>query len=273
MNLRNPRYTGESRCWPCTVLNLGLVVLVSGGVALAGNVIVASVVLAAGTAAITLRGYALPGTPQLTGRLPDPILKLFGKEPASVSPNANSVRSVQDVGLIKPEDDTISLVESVRKEYERRTQDLVSDREHLKAAVIETFNEIVEVSVNRSLGGDENWFAKDSDGNLIMKWEARPVVAMDVVGETLLAERVSNWSEYELNHRSRARALLRRGNRTCPACGSDFESDSKSEVVCCGGRSLVGTLRCPACSYAVVDENDLPTDGLAGWDGTVVTQR
>lgn len=273
MPLRNPRYTGENRCWPCTVLNLGLVALVGGGVALAWNNVVASIVLASGTAAITLRGYAVPGTPQLTGRLPDRVLKQFGKESGSISPNADSVRSVQDLGLLEPGDDTIRLVESVREEYERRARDLVSDREHLEAAVVRTFAEVEEVSVNRSLGGDENWFAKDSDGDLVLKWEARPVVAMDIAAETVLAERVPSWSEYGPNHRSKSRALLRRGSRTCPACGSDFEPDSRSEVVCCGGRSLVGTLRCPACSYAVVDENDLPTDEPIASDGGPGTQR
>ncbi|SFR89344.1 hypothetical protein SAMN05216559_0614 [Halomicrobium zhouii] len=80
--LKQPEYTGENRCLPCTGVNL-LIAVVAAAVAgrrsrkAGAGVFVASVVL------IYLRGYLVPGTPALTKRyLPDDVLRLFGKEPA-----------------------------------------------------------------------------------------------------------------------------------------------------------------------------------------------
>jgi len=80
--LKQPEYTGENRCLPCTGVNL-LIAVVAAAVAgrrsrkAGAGVFVASVVL------IYLRGYLVPGTPQLTKRyLPDDVLRVFGKEPA-----------------------------------------------------------------------------------------------------------------------------------------------------------------------------------------------
>ncbi|WP_135365327.1 hypothetical protein [Halosimplex halophilum] len=90
--LRRPEYTGENRCLPCTVLNVGIA---SVGATLLGAWLVAAGyrtaavavptgVLAVSLAAIWLRGYLVPGTPTLTKRyLPAPVLAAFGKTPES----------------------------------------------------------------------------------------------------------------------------------------------------------------------------------------------
>jgi len=80
--LKQPEYTGENRCMPCTGVNL-LIAVVAAAVAgrrsrkAGAGVFIASVIL------IYVRGYLVPGTPTLTKRyLPDDVLQLFGKEPA-----------------------------------------------------------------------------------------------------------------------------------------------------------------------------------------------
>lgn len=90
--LRRPEYTGENRCLPCTVLNVGIASvgatllgawLVAAGFATAA-VGVSTGVLAVSLAAIWLRGYLVPGTPTLTKRyLPASVLAAFGKTPAA----------------------------------------------------------------------------------------------------------------------------------------------------------------------------------------------
>jgi hypothetical protein len=266
MLFRNPAYTGANRCWPCTVVNVALVAGVAGGVALAGYEVAAAAAAAAGLAAVGLRGYVVPGTPRLTAHLPAAVLAWFGKAPGSDPPAV--ARGAREAGLLARDTDEVLLADGVRAEYERRARDLAGDRERLVEAVVETFEDVEEVSVNRSLGGGENWFARDADGNLVLQWEARGVAAMDVAGEELLADGVPGVTGADRSRRRRARALLRRGARTCPECGTDLEPESGSTVVCCGGRSLVGALRCPACSYAVVDANDLPgSEPAAAGDG------
>ncbi|WP_293032421.1 hypothetical protein [Natronococcus sp.] len=78
--LRQPEYTGENRCTPCTILNLAIAGAIGTAVARRSRIAGAAVV-GASTAAIYLRGYLVPGTPELTKRyLPERVLRLFGKE-------------------------------------------------------------------------------------------------------------------------------------------------------------------------------------------------
>lgn len=90
--LRQEEYIGENRCLPCTAVNviLGAVVAFIGGAAVkralgrtAGR-LTALILAGVFGALIYLRGYLVPGTPELTKRyLPQPVLKLFGKEPGT----------------------------------------------------------------------------------------------------------------------------------------------------------------------------------------------
>ena len=79
--IRQPEYTGENRCEPCTVLNVAIAMLL--GSALARKSRVAGYLLfAASLGLIYLRGYLVPGTPTLTKQyLPPEVLRWFGKEP------------------------------------------------------------------------------------------------------------------------------------------------------------------------------------------------
>ncbi|MDS0476141.1 hypothetical protein [Natrinema sp. 1APR25-10V2] len=80
-DLKQPEYTGENRCEPCTVLNLVIAAVVGSLVARKsrlGGLVAVGVSLAL----IYLRGYLVPGTPTLTKRyLPPAVLRWFGKEP------------------------------------------------------------------------------------------------------------------------------------------------------------------------------------------------
>ncbi|MUV85752.1 hypothetical protein GJ631_03985 [Natronomonas sp. CBA1123] len=77
--LEQPEYTGENRCTPCTILNL----LIAAGVsALVGrrNRALGLLTFVASAALVSLRGYLVPGTPELTKRyLPQSVLAAFDK--------------------------------------------------------------------------------------------------------------------------------------------------------------------------------------------------
>lgn len=261
MALRNPEYTGANRCWPCTAVNVAIVGLLSVGIADVGYGFGAILVGALGFVAIWARGYAVPGTPQLTPHLPESVLRLFGKDPSPTRRSTDIVRALFEAELLaESEDGSPRLADGTKTAYETRAPELASNRDRLREAVPAVFPDVASVSVNRGLGGSETWFAKDEDGNTVVQWEVRPVVAMDVAGAELLDDRVEGWERYEPRKRRRALAVLRQGASTCPSCGGEFEADADRSVVCCGGRSLTGALRCPNCNYAVVDTNDLPTD-------------
>lgn len=78
--LRQPEYTGENRCPPCTVVNAVIAAVGSVTVGVVASPVAGAVALAVGAAAIWLRGYLVPYTPQLTKRyLPERVLAWFGK--------------------------------------------------------------------------------------------------------------------------------------------------------------------------------------------------
>ena len=77
--LEQPEYTGENRCTPCTILNL---LLAAGVSALVGrrNRALGLLTFVGSVALISLRGYLVPGTPELTKRyLPQSVLAAFDK--------------------------------------------------------------------------------------------------------------------------------------------------------------------------------------------------
>ncbi|THE66616.1 hypothetical protein D8Y22_00330 [Salinadaptatus halalkaliphilus] len=79
--LKQPEYTGENRCEPCTIVNVAIAVVAGSLVARRSRI---GGVLAVGVslALIYLRGYLVPGTPTLTKRyLPPAVLRWFGKDP------------------------------------------------------------------------------------------------------------------------------------------------------------------------------------------------
>ena len=79
--VKQPEYTGENRCIPCTIVNV-LIALVLAGLAYVISLGVSVVVLVLSLIAIYVRGYLVPGTPTLTKQyMPERILALFDKGP------------------------------------------------------------------------------------------------------------------------------------------------------------------------------------------------
>jgi hypothetical protein len=85
---RQPEYIGENRCFPCTLLNVGIAAVVSivVGLWMAGA---GAAVFLLSLGSIYFRGYLVPGTPTLTkAYLPDRVLLWFGKDQQRSSTDA-----------------------------------------------------------------------------------------------------------------------------------------------------------------------------------------
>ncbi|OAQ53128.1 hypothetical protein HTG_09860 [Natrinema mahii] len=79
--LRQPEYTGDNRCEPCTVLNL-VIAAILGSIVARKSRLGGLVAVGVSIALIYFRGYLVPGTPTLTKRyLPPAVLRWFGKDP------------------------------------------------------------------------------------------------------------------------------------------------------------------------------------------------
>ena len=80
---RQPKYTGENRCLPCTAVNVAIAVVFAALFSFVGTPFLGLLVLGGSLLAIYLRGYLVPGTPELTKQyLPDWVLAMFDKQPA-----------------------------------------------------------------------------------------------------------------------------------------------------------------------------------------------
>lgn len=250
---RDPQYTGPNRCWPCTAVNVGLVLLVGAALIAVGAAAIAVPAVVAGLGVIFLRGYLVPGTPRLGRSLPEPVRSWFGTHDPVTELSATDALVDADVLA-----DDLSLDAGVDMTIQAQARAYIEDREALEAAALEQFD-AATVSVNRALGGGERWFLLDEDQETVRQWEARPVAALDTAGAAVLEKRLPDRDCWAERDRTTMLALLRYGASACPACGTAFEEGEGVDVTCCGGRSLVGARRCADCGYPLVDRNDLPT--------------
>lgn len=112
--LRQPAYTGENRCTPCTLLNVAIAaVLVVAATTLAlsrtdrvGAAVVGTALAAVSGATIYLRGYLVPGTPRLTETvLPDRVHRRLETRPSGVDDDASIDLALKGIGATRSADD------------------------------------------------------------------------------------------------------------------------------------------------------------------------
>lgn len=260
--LRRPEYTGANRCLPCTVVNLVL----AAGLALVVALVApwgAPVVLALSLAAIWLRGYLVPGTPELTKRyLPRRVLAWFGKDPVAVraTPDFDPETALSGMGVIEddPETEDVRLVPA----FAAALDDAIPapeavDRQSLAAAlgapdaVFEDHGEAVVARVRdpetgTTVDGGAAGDGRSEDAAPVAQWESRAALAADAgAARTLPA-----WDESWARRPPGERALLCRSVRTllptCPACGGPL-APSASTVESCCSRYEVLALSCTDC--------------------------
>lgn len=255
-SVRRPEYTGENRCWPCTTVN----VVLAGAAAAAIAVVAVEVALVAfggALAAIWLRGYLVPGTPELTRRyLPERVLALFGKRPQD-SPSAG----------IDPETyllDAGALVEVPGGEYafspafeEAWWERLAAMDEEPDAAAITDLTALDDAtSLATEWRGDA--FVALADGERIGDRESRAAFRADVASERVLADSRADWRTMPLAHRSDVLGALRLFVESCPSCEGVVTVEEDVVESCCTRYAVVaGT--CSAC-HARLFELDLPPD-------------
>lgn len=139
--LRQPEYTGDNRCIPCTAANTVIAVSLAAAVGYGWFVVAgtgwwgaALAVLAISLTSIWLRGYLVPGTPELTKRyFPDWLLAYFDKAPEGYDTEAESANEEFDpeqllleAGVVEPcaQEDDLCLVDSFREAWNEQILEL-----------------------------------------------------------------------------------------------------------------------------------------------------
>lgn len=253
--LKRPEYVGKNRCVPCTIANVAIAATASialGAVAWSvatptAGIATGGVLLIGCLAAIYLRGYLVPGTPELTQRyFPAWALGFFGKEPV--------IQDAADGSI----DQEAVLMGGGALEVCRDGEDLCLSEGFKR----QWYAEIERVESQSDFGGLRSILGVDSgavtveegtgqvrpeiDGRFAGVWKSRAAFQADVAGATLLSERLEGWTDLDPGNRHALLAGLRLFLDRCPACGATPSLGAETVETCCASRDVTA-LDCPDC--------------------------
>ena len=254
--LRQPQYTGENRCIPCTAVNTLLALLLGVVLAALLTPVVGVLALALGLVAIYLRGYLVPGTPELTKRyFPDWLLAWFDKEPVrstdvDIDPDeqVDPEAVLSDVDAVEPcaDEDDLCLTDSFDaawREGMRRLRDDAVRREAL-VALLETDTVSVELSPAR---------VSVTDGDaLLARWPSEGALVADLAADEVLVSRAPEWASLAPEQRFGILAGLRSFLDTCPVCDSPIELSEHTVESCCRSWAVL-SVHCSECGSDLLE--------------------
>ena len=256
-SFQQPEHTGANRCTPCTVVNLVIAAIVAGAVTLFAPWVGAIVFVVFG-GVIYLRGYLVPGTPTLTKRyLPAWILKLFGKQPVehltddgrlqtagSERADHSGVEALTAANIVRHFENDVSLDPEFRNEWNKRISAYRGDPPKVEAVrtMINTDN------VSRH--GDRSFVV---DGDTTVRWDSDAAFIADVTAESLLAERLDEWSTLEWNRKRSVLLGLRLCLDECPSCDGVLSVTKDRIDPCCQKPHLIVDSVCQDCGAPLAD--------------------
>jgi hypothetical protein len=260
--LRQPEYTGENRCIPCTIANVAIAVVaaaavVAGGAAAgatAAGAAAGGLLLLASLAAIYLRGYLVPGTPTLTKRyFPDRVLAKFdkpefdeptGEVPDDVDPEA----TLLEAGVVEPCErvDDLCLDDGFREAWHDAMSMDEADRRSALAAQLDVAPEELRIDVHGEA------FVAYHDGHRVGQWESRAALLADLGAAETLPAWVDEWDRLPVDARSQLLAGLRIFLDECPDCGGAVEAGRETVESCCRSHDVVAA-GCDACGARLLE--------------------
>ena len=269
-SIRRPEYTGERRCWPCTVTNVAILGLACGLVLLISRSGALLLALAGGVM-IWLRGYLVPYTPRLAPRLLE-WLPVGANEPPPVGDaerTASSLASATgagpttergaalttalvDAGVLETDSyrDRLFLAESFRTRWMRECRTVRTfEADELENAVVSATDGGVDVEVLDAAEGVEPWIGVTSPGTESWVPHAIAIAEMGAVrAMAALAPEISP------DDRFTAAGPLRAFLDVCPRC--DGRVVETTPTACCGSvrdrQSLPESIRaCTECDARV----------------------
>ncbi|MCL9818435.1 hypothetical protein [Natronocalculus amylovorans] len=259
--IHQPEYTGENRCLPCTAVNI----MIAGALTVAVAIIspLAAVPVVAGSlAAIYVRGYLVPGTPELTKRyLPTAVLELFGKAPEDTETwetiermeyakeNAiNPEEFLIEVGAVEPCMDgmDICLTESFAGNLADRFETYRST-----GVSNESLAALFDVSED-DLTIEDRSYPAVTVNRRVQKWPGDAALIADVSTHELLSETTAQWGDVPLSQRLNILKSLRSFHELCPACGGEISIGSTTAESCCHTYEIVA-VECGDCTERLLE--------------------
>ncbi|MDQ2049595.1 hypothetical protein RBH26_03775 [Natronolimnohabitans sp. A-GB9] len=258
--LRRPEYTGENRCFPCTITNGVLLAAVVGALALLGRRLAAGVVAVGGALAIGLRGYVVPYTPRIAPSLvaalpvdpfdhgvPDTAGSLSdssaGADAMSASPTGDEVlTALLEAGVVVSDGGEIRLDPDVREDWRREMRTL-READLADLARIADRRTEPSVAVRTRRGWNRSVLVLDR-GSGALTTLPRGIAVAELAAGRALEPHVESAAI-----RRAAGRPLRTLLEQCPLCDGELTVSRSS---CCGEVTPVGgtpseKLFCPDC--------------------------
>lgn len=254
---RQPEYTGENRCLPCTAVNTVIAAVLSVAVGVLGWRVATGIVgtglavsiFAISLAVIYVRGYLVPGTPELTKRyFPEWLLAWFGKAPATPEPPAESsldpeTALVNAGALEECADGTdLCLTESFRSDWYDAIEAVDADDAGRDRLLDLLEVEGTEVEVDEF--GEA--FRASVDEQPVGTWQSEAAFLADLGAGTVLAERYDRWDDLGVGERGRLLNGLRLFIDRCPTCGGVPDFRTETVESCCTTHE-VAAVECDEC--------------------------
>lgn len=251
---RKPEYTGKNRCIPCTATNLGITAVVAAGLAVLWLPL--GVVFAlAGAVSIWLRGYLVPGTPELTRRyFPEWLLEMFDKhEQPSKSIDLDAFdpeTTLLDADVVEPCSDVDDLC--LTEEFERAWREEIAaleDEHVLRVELAEQLDLDPEAVSFESFG--DAYVAREQNAR-VGQWESRSALLADLAAAKKLPDWIDDWEAFGSQPRSELLGGLRIFVEVCPACGGQVTADTEIVESCCRSTTVVA-VACDACDDRLLE--------------------
>ncbi|MFC7078884.1 hypothetical protein [Halorussus caseinilyticus] len=252
---RQPEYTGENRCTPCTIVNVFIAVVLSGLVSAALTFAGGLVVFTLSLLSIYYRGYLVPGTPALTKRyFPDWVLAKFDKledETPEISEEERDPEEVlADAGAVEPcaEMDDLCLSESFREAWYDNMESIKADETEKSdlSAVLDVDEEKL------SFEEHEEALVAEYDNGRLGQWESRAALVADLAAAKLLENRYDDWESLTVTNQSRVLSGLRIFLDACPDCGGDIAMEQETVESCCRTMDVVA-VSCSECDSRILE--------------------
>jgi len=262
---KQPAYTGENRCLPCTVVNLLIAGALAVAVGIAGTVALspavggslALAVLVFSVVAIYLRGYLVPGTPELTKQyLPPWVLAWFGKDPTKpehesleIDDSFDPESALVTVGALEEcqAGEDLCLTESFRSAWHQEMAAL-EDTDASRERLLDLLD--ADGDVHYEEFGQA--FRARVDGQVVGKWESEAAFLADLGAAHVFAKRDPRWAEYPVAVRGQLLNGLRLFVDRCPACGGTPSFGAETVESCCSSYE-VAAVTCPDCESRIFE--------------------
>ena len=279
---RQPEYTGENRCPPCTMVNIVIAVIASVvvvgvlvGVGVSAYALPAAAMMIIGSlVVIYFRGYLVPGTPRLTKQyFPRRLFRWFGKVSAAETSGVNERDDDSDLAdetveavllradvVVECRDGTdLCLTDQFRSTWHDQIATVRDgDTEHERLLDVLDVDEKVKVEFK----DHGNAFEAEANGYHVGTWESQAAFIADVAAGELLSDRLLGWDEYTSFERGELLQSLRLFLETCPSCSDPLSFGTDTVESCCTSHE-VAAVTCDECGQRVFEapvwDDDMPT--------------